>query len=98
MGIHHSFSLVYNMDTRTIEKYVDYLEPLNQLVLTTQPIHYSQTPVLNDVRDITVAQGATHALALVSYENQVSPNHLPPVLLLQTSCRCALASVLHPSH
>ncbi|TFK73519.1 WD40 repeat-like protein [Pluteus cervinus] len=33
----------------------------------------NQTPVLNDVRDITVAQGATHTLALVSYENQAPP-------------------------
>ena len=34
----------------------------------------SQTPVMNDVRDITIARNGV--AALVSYENKVSKSHL----------------------
>ncbi|KAF6743642.1 hypothetical protein DFP72DRAFT_1020164 [Ephemerocybe angulata] len=33
----------------------------------------SQTPLLNDVRDITIARTRNHLMALVSYENKASP-------------------------
>lgn len=33
----------------------------------------SQTPVLNEVRDITIAQAKTGTIALISYENKAPP-------------------------
>lgn len=50
-------------------------------MLTSFPIVYNiekkqienQTPLLNDVRDISIAQARNATLALVSYENKASP-------------------------
>lgn len=61
--------LVYNTITGIIEQYVPcailFLPPFTHGMT-------SQTPVLNDVRDITLAKDTKHGLvALVSYENKV---------------------------
>lgn len=61
--------LVYNTITGIIEQYV----PSTILFLRLSDHDtISQTPVLNDVRDITLAKDTKHGLvALVSYENKV---------------------------
>jgi hypothetical protein len=61
--------IVYNMELKQIEQYV--LFTLSRVGVFTAFI-CSQTPTVNDVRDVTLARNTCQGLvALVSYENQV---------------------------
>lgn len=66
---------VYNLETKRVERY-DIPPCLHTQI--PEPFCHSQTPVINDIRDITVAQNFHNGtIALVSYENKVWAHGVP---------------------
>lgn len=57
---------VYNMESQKVEKCVIFLVFIELVI----DFYSSQTPVMNDVRDVTITKNGLYAL--VSYEDAVS--------------------------